>query len=666
MNTSKKLTLALLLGQAFAPHVFAQSGGSSTQVLPEVQVSAEPGNNGSPASAWSPSRTLTGDELRNKMGSSLGETLGNEAGIATSGFGAAAARPIIRGLDGSRVRILQNGMSVMDVSTLSQDHAVGVSTANSRQVDIVRGPRALLYGSGIIGGTINVVSDRIPTGLVGRPSGEAEIRLGSVDSSSHGSLSVDGSAGKIGLHVDASALNAGDYRIPGHRNRSDPASAHGRLPQTYSRQQSLGAGGAYIGDWGHAGVSVSTLDNRYGVPTEEGANIDLQQQRIDAETLWRNPSPAFESFKASLGYTDYRHTEFDIAKTPETTFSSRAWESRLEWQHRPIAGWRGRFGIQTEEGRFAARSATTGATGTIEPTRSTTLAAFIAEERDFGALNISAGARLESVERRPQTLAQRRFELGSLSGGALWTFTPGYGVGATLTRTQRAPGIEELYSNGPHHATETFDRGQANLQAETSRAFELSLQKTSGLVRWKANLFHTRVDNFIYGALTGQQLDEDGVAGGDLNERISRQAQASLHGAELEGSYNANGPGLSLRAFADTSRGRFTNAGNLPLQPASRIGLEAGYRQGPWQGGMSALRVFAQDRLASFETSTTPGHTRIDASLAYTHRIGKQPWTAFMLGRNLLNEDIRLATSLLKDAAPQPGRNIIIGLRTRF
>ncbi|MDO9216344.1 MAG: TonB-dependent receptor plug domain-containing protein, partial [Lacisediminimonas sp.] len=300
MKTTKKVTLAILLGHACTHHAFAQSDGRSVQTLPEVQVTAQPGDSSPQTETWSPDRILTGDELRNRMGSSLGETLGNEAGVATSGFGAAAARPIIRGLDGSRVKILQNGMSVMDVSTLSQDHAVGVSTSNSRQVEIVRGPRALLYGSGVIGGTVNVINDRIPTELPARPGGEAELRLGSVDSSSNGSVSVDGAAGKIGLHVDASALNAGDYRIPGYRIRNDPASAQDRLPQTYSRQQSLGAGGAYIGDWGHAGLSVTSLANHYGVPMPEGANIELVQQRIDFDTLWRYPSPAFDSFQLRL------------------------------------------------------------------------------------------------------------------------------------------------------------------------------------------------------------------------------------------------------------------------------------------------------------------------------------------------------------------------------
>lgn len=666
MKSVTRTMLAVLLGPVTTHAALAQQARENMPVLPEVQVTGQSADSSATGPAWAPSRTLMGDELHKRMSSSLGDTLGHEAGVSTSGFGAAAARPVIRGLDGSRVKILQNGMSVMDLSTLSPDHAVGLSQATARQVEVVRGPRALLYGSGLIGGTVNVINDRIPTELPGRPAGEAELRLGSVDRSTNGSFSVDGSAGKIGLHADASVLNAGDYRIPGYRTRNDTASAYGRLPQSYSHQQSLGLGGSLIGEWGYAGASISSLTNRYGVPTADGARIDLEQQRVDIDTLLRNPSPAFESLRIRLAYTDYRHSELDQANIPETNFSNKAWESRIEWQHRPVNGWRGRFGFQAEDGRFAARNAGTGAPDTVQPTRSTSIAAFATEERDFGPLNLSAGLRLESVRRRPEALAERTYQLGSLSAGALWTLAPGYGAGATFTTTQRAPGAEELYSSGPHDATSTFDIGQAGMRKETSRGVELALQKTSGPLRWKANLFHTRVANFIHGRLTGRLLDEDGVVGGTLSERVFAQADASLHGAELEASYNANGPGLSLRGFADTSRGSFDNAGSLPLQPASRLGLEAGYRQGPWQGGMSVLRALSQHRIAAFESTATPGYTRVDASMGFTQRAGSQQWTAFLMARNLLNQDIRLATSLLKDVAPQPGRSLIIGLRTRF
>src|SRR5690606_11825573 len=153
----------------------------------------------------------------------------------------------------------------------------------------------------------------------------------------------DGAAGNIGLHVDASAIDAGDYRIPDYRVRNDPASGSGRLRQSWSRQHSLGAGGSVIGNWGYAGLAVATLANRYGVPTEDGANIDLDQQRVDFDAMWQDVSPMLESFRIRIGHTDYRHIELDSAQMPETRFSNRAWESRVEWQPRPLAGWRGHF-----------------------------------------------------------------------------------------------------------------------------------------------------------------------------------------------------------------------------------------------------------------------------------------------------------------------------------
>ncbi|MDB5798654.1 MAG: TonB-dependent receptor [Paucimonas sp.] len=644
--------------------VFAQATQDNLTVLPEVQVTAQPATGAGEGPGYSPGTVLMGEALRQRSANSLGEMLGNEAGISSSGFGA-ASRPVIRGQEGARVRILQDGMSVQDVSTLSPDHAGGAAAGTARQVEVVRGPAALLYGSGITGGTVNVINERIPTELVGKPTGEAEVRAGSVDRSSNGSFTLDASAGKTGLHMDGSVLNAGDYRIPGSRIRNNPASGTGILPESFSHQQSIGLGASRIEDWGYAGLSLSGLNNRYGVPTLAGSRIDLQQQRLDFDALLRNPAPAFESVRLRAGFTDYRHSELNLANQPETNFSNKAWEARIEWRHRPLAGWRGRFGMQAEQARFAALNAGTGAPDTIQPTRSTAWAAFIAEERDFGPLNASASMRLESVARDPQAAIARHFLLGSASAGLAWKLAPQHRLGATYTSTQRAPNTEELYSSGPHDATGSFDRGQAGLGKENSRTLEMALEKSGGKLRWKASLFQSRISNFTFGRFTGALLDESGTPGGTLNERIFSQADATIHGAELEASYNAGAPGLSLRGFADTSRGRFDAAGNLPLQPATRIGLEAGYQQGPWRGGASVLHALAQQRIASFET-TTPGWTRVDANLSWTGRSAGNEWTLFMLVRNLLDEDIRLASSLLKDVAPQPRRSLTLGIRTRF
>jgi iron complex outermembrane receptor protein len=223
-----------------------------------------------------------------------------------------------------------------------------------------------------------------------------------------------------------------------------------------------------------------------------------------------------------------------------------------------------------------------------------------------------------------------------------------------------------LYSRGPHEATGTFDIGDQDFTKETSHNIELSLQKTDGLVRWKANVFYNRVKNFVYGDVTGVQVDASGAAGGEFNQRIFRQGDATIRGAEAEIAYNPHGAGWSGRLFADTSRGTLENAGNLPLQPASRAGIDVNYRQGPWRGSVTMLRALQQDRLASFETSITPAYTQLDASVAYTQSLGAYDVTWFLIGKNLLNQDIRYSTSLLKDEVPQPGRNLIVGVRTAF
>jgi iron complex outermembrane receptor protein len=637
----------------------------AADALPEVIVTTSPLAGSANDQVLTPARVVSGDELRDRQAGTLGETLSHELGVSSSAFGAGASRPIIRGLDGARVKMLQNGMSVSDVSTLSNDHAVATDTANARQVEILRGPAALLYGSGAIGGLVNVINDRIPTSLAPAPTGEAEVRYGSVDQSKGMSLSLDGAAGAIGLHVDGDIRNAIDYRIPGHAVQDDPTSASGRLPNSFARQNNVGFGLSTVQSWGYIGASVSTMDKRYGIPTEEQAQIDMHQNRYDIDGLVRNPFAGFESARLRIGYTDYRHDELDVAGVPQTNFSNKALETRLELTHRRIAGWRGTLGMQANNERFSALAAD-GSGATVPATRSNTVAGFLVEEKDVGPVRLSAGARLESVRRQPDELRDRHFNLGSGSIGGLWTFQPGYGLGLAGSLAQRAPSTEELYSRGPHEATGTYDIGNQDFTRETSRNIELSLQKTDGLVRWKANVFYNRVKNFVYGDVTGVQLDASGAAGGEFNERIFRQGDATIRGAEAEIAYNPRGAGWSGRLFADTSRGTLENAGNLPLQPASRAGIDINYRQGPWRGGLTLLRALRQDRLASFETGVTPAYTQLDASAAYTQNIGRHDVTWFLIARNLLNQDIRYSTSVLKNEVPQPGRNLIVGVRTAF
>ncbi|TCS38596.1 iron complex outermembrane receptor protein [Paucimonas lemoignei] len=647
---------------------FAQT---DTQTLAPVVVHATPFSASEDSQILTPAKILTGNELRDKLGNTLGETLSHELGVSASAFGAGASRPIIRGMEGPRVKILQNGMSVSDVSSLSNDHAVAADFGTARQIEILRGPAALLYGSGAIGGLVNIVNERIPTMLLPRPTGEAEVRASSADRGKAFSFSADGAAGKIGLHLDAQTNETDDYRIPGLANPADPASASGRLPNSFTRRQNLGLGISHVDDWGHIGASIGVLDDHYGIPTDERAYIDLHKKRFDVDGLFHEPLPWLSSIKLKLGATDYRHTEKEPDGTPATDFLNRAVETRIEATHVPLAGWQGSFGLQTEYGNYSALAADTGAPNAVPKTRSTSIAGFLVEERDFGPVRVSAGARLESVKRDPDAasgFAQRSFTLASYSLGSLWQFMPGYGAGLTYSLAQRAPSTEELYSGGPHESTATFDIGDSALTKETSRNIELSLQKTEGLVRWKANLFHNQVSNFIYGRTTGVTVDEDGGADptGEFTQRFWSQGDAVIHGAEAEISYNLRGEGWSVRGFADTSRGRLEGNGSLPLQPATRYGIDLGYRQGAWRSGLSVLHAQRQDRLASFETFATPAYTQVDANLSWKKKYGSTRLTWFALAKNLLNEDIRVSTSILRDRAPLAGRNLVLGMRVNF
>lgn len=617
-----------------------------------------------------PAKVLAGDELRNKLGNSLGDTLSGELGVSASAFGAGASRPIIRGMEGPRVMILQNGMGVSDVSTVSNDHAVATEAATARQIEILRGPAALLYGSGAIGGLVNVVNDRIPTELVGKPTGTAEARYGSVDGEKNSSFSLDTSAGQIGLHLDGNYRDTDNYKIPGNARQGDPASASGRLPNSFTHETSLGAGISYVANWGYIGLSAATLDDHYGIPTDEMSFIDLHQNRYDLDTVVNNPFAGIEKFRFRMGYTDYTHIEKEQDGTPATVFANRALQTRWELTHAPLAGWHGTFGVQTGQSNYSALAADTGAAELTPPTRSTSFAGFLVEERQFGQVLVSGGLRGESVKRSPDSgsgLPGRDFSLLSWSTGALWSFQPGYGLGLTYSFAQRAPTVEELYSNGPHESTATFDIGDNQLKKETSHNIELSLQKTEGLVRWKGNVFRNKVNNYIYGRTNGQ-VNDSGAADptGEFTQRFWSQADATIRGVEAEVSYNWNGEGLSSRVFADTSRGTLDSLGNLPLQPATRYGVELAYKTGPWASGVKVLRAQKQDRLASFETYETPSYTQLDANLSYTQRLNGVKLTWFALARNLLNQDIRLSTSVLRESVPLGGRNFIVGVRTAF
>jgi len=661
----QRTLLAAAVCAAFTPF------GAQAQSTTTVTVSANPLGKEESLQILSPTKILSGSELRSKIGSSLGETLGSELGVSASGFGAGASRPIIRGLEGPRVKILQNGMSVADVSGLSNDHAVASETASSQQIEILRGPAALLYGSGAIGGLVNVVDGRIPTSLSKQLNGEFEVKYVGVNSEKSGSFFLDGSINDIALHLDGNSRDTKDYKIPGFANANGEGDMKGRLSNSFTREHSMGFGATLIKSWGHIGASIQNMQDVYGIPTEEMSYIDLDQTRFDIDAAVFKPFFVFDTLKFKLGSTDYQHTEKLQDGTPATDFKNRTLETRTSLSHTNWNGWEGSLGLQTEHANFSALSAETGRADTVPTTRSTSNAIFLVEQKNFGAITFSGGGRIEKVKRQPQAsfnLPQREFNLHSFSLGGLIPVANGYAIVSSLSSAQRAPTTEELYSNGPHESTLTFDIGDNRLKTEKSRNFEFSVQKTSGLVQWKINAFVNKVDNYVFGEIDGLRVDEEGEHDpeGEFTQRFWKQAKATIRGGEAEISYNQFGEGFSIRGFADTSRGTLEARGSLPLQPANRVGADIGYRSGAWRNTISVLHAQKQDRLAASETFVTPSFTKVDLNVTYTHPYMNTQVTWFAQIKNLLNQDIRLATSVLRETVPQPMRGLIAGVRVNF
>jgi len=647
-------------------------------------------------SILTPNKILQGEELLNKLGSTLGATLANELGVSATGFGVGSSRPVIRGLEGTRVQILQNGLSVGDVSNISPDHAVGNNMQNVHQVEILRGAAALLYGSGSSGGLVNVINDRILTNLPDRPTGAINTSYETVNNGRAGAVEVDSAIGSLALHLDTAINNANNYQIPGYANQNGPNQEwsinpgapqsvpySGKLPNSWSNQNNLGAGVSYIGNSGYTGVSVERLNNNYGIPTPQGGFINQSQNRYDFQHQTRDPFEGFSLIKFSAANSNYNHTEFANTGEAASIWKNMANEARLELAHNSFLGWKGVFGAQVTAASLNATEVGTGNYSIVPPTKTNSNALFWIEEGKWGPVQANLGLRYNTVFQNPNTgttldpqitdngsntplitLQNRQFNLMSYSAGGLWNFMQGHGIGVAYTVSQRAPGAQELYSYGAHEATATFDIGNPNLNKETSHNLEVNIQRTVGQMRGKASVYVNRFNNYIYGYYTGLYIPTYE----NFSVVTAQQAAATIKGIEGELSYNWNQTGLAGRIFGDASQGTFDAGDNLPLQPAPRLGAEIAHQKNGWLANASYIYSYQQNRLANWEIGQAPSYNLLNAGLSYTERVKDVNWTVYLNMKNLLNQQIRYSTTpmAVRLFAPQPGRSFMVGLRGAF
>lgn len=652
------------------------AGARPPAQLPPVVVTASPLGSDLLELA-SPASVLEGDRLLERRAPTLGATLEGEPGVASSGFAPGAARPVIRGLDGERVRILSNGVQALDASGASPDHAVALEPLLFDRVEVVRGPAAVLYGGSAVGGVVNVVDGRIPTEVL-RPGvgGQAEMRLGGNDRERAGVGRLDfGLAGGLNLHLNAFRRDTDDLRIPGFarsarlRATSAPPSgteASGVLANSATRADGWGMGVSQTGARGYLGASVSQYSSLYGAVQEPEVKIRLDQTRIDLAGERRAVGP-FEALRFRFGRTSYRHAEED-AGVVGTLFRNQGHDLRLEGVHAPIGGLRGVVGFQSTRFGFEA----VGAEAFLPRTDNRNDALFVFEELRLGALTLQAGGRLErsSVQAfddpRFGPAETRTFSARSGSLGAVYGLSREYAIALNIAHTERAPNYQELYANGPHLATNAFEIGDRGLQTEKSNAIDLSLRKRAGRVTGSVGVFNNRFDRFVALIADPTFVDPDPLRGlpGFRYTPVAaefRGAEAAVNVALVERPWR-----LALDLKAETLRATNTDTSEpLPRIAPARFGAGLSWSQGPARARLDVIRAQAQDRVAAGELPTD-GYTLVNATVGWRAKLPLGSADLFLRAVNLLDAEVRNHVSFLKDIAPAGRRGVVAGVRAMF
>ena len=643
---------------------------------------------------------LSGEELQKRRETTLGETLSGIPGIHSDTFGGGASRPVIRGQTAPRVKVLSDGAGLFDASEVSPDHAIPVEPMLLDGVEILRGPSALIYGGGAIGGAVNLLDSKIPTRMPENGvEGTLDLRGGWGDRELSGAGGITVGAGNFAFRFEGAHRDTDDYRVPwyvvpshgghddhdhGHDDDHDEAAGFTRLPGSYNRASTVSVGGSWIGADGYLGLAYTERRARYGLSGHShdyedchphGSSlhcgghdhgdhdhdhdhdhagvpeVDMLSRRLDLRGEWNDPIDGIERLRVRGGYTNYRHDEIEGGE-PATTFRNKGYDMRTELQHAPILGLHGVVGVQFADNDFVAE----GEEGFIPRSNTRNGAIFLMEEYRHGDWRFEGALRQEwqrtTGEGRPDT----SHDPFSVSGAAHWDFMPGYTASLSVARSQRAPHVQELYANGIHFATSTWELGNAALKEETAHSIELGLRKTEGPTTFSASVYHYDYDGYIYAQTLDQHEDF----------RLIRYAQRDATFTGVEGSVtHAFTPYLSGTVFGDYVVARFDDGSSLPRIPAARLGVRADVSYERWSGSLEYYRVFSQDRIADFETGT-PGYDMVNASIAYDFDAGPFKSQLYVRGTNLLNETALNHTSFIKAQAPLRGRHIAFGLRAQF
>jgi len=713
-DIANSLMLALLAGGGLATGAAAQEQQSGVQSgdggdrIEEILITGSPINR-DPFDLLQGSSILQGVEFDRRQAGTIGETLTYLPGVNSNYFAPGASRPVIRGLGEGRVRMLINGLGAFDASTASPDHAVAAETLTTEKIEVLRGPSTLLYGSNAAGGVVNVIDTRLPRAMPD-DAVEAEVlgTYGSAADEKSVAAAVDFAIGeRIAVHADGSYRNTNDLEIPGfaesdilraleeeeeegehdsdhdvdhdvdHENEGEEEEAFGVLPNSDVENWGGSVGASYIGDEGYFGFSVGLIENEYGVGDEHGHDndhdvdheneageeeeeeegpirIDMKQWRLDFGGA-QEFDGLIDQAELRIGYADYRHFEL-AGDEVETRFDNEAWEGRLELRQRPIGKLEGAYGFQFNSRDFGS----VGAEAFIPPTETFQWGLFGLQKLELGEVHVEYGARVErqSVD-NVLTGQERDFTGVSGSAGIAWHPHEDYLLGINVSRTERAPIAEELFSNGPHFATGAFEVGDAGLTTETGWTFEATARKRAGRLTGSLSVFYTDYSGFIF-------LDPNGEEEDGLPVFLYTQVPAEFYGGEAQVEYLAWQDGVhsvSLDLSADLVR-TSSAQGPLPRIPPARIlgGIE--YSHPVLDARVEARWVDDQTRITEFELPTD-GYTWINFHLSI-RPFENNGTTLTFKALNLTDKEARNHVSFRKDRVPMPGRDFQLSLRVPF
>lgn len=675
-----------------------------------------------------PVSVLSGETLRRQQAATLGDTLEKLPGVQSNFHGNVASTPIIRGLSGPRVLITQNGLDVSDVSRVGPDHAVASEASTAKQIDVLRGPATLFFGSGAIGGVVNVVDQRVPTSTETR--GEFVLETQTVNDQKLGTFNVTTGVDNMAFYADGFYRDSNDYETPVAPDIDDPDGAH-VVENSNEESNGFTLGTSYLFDQGYVGVAVERFEREYGVPGHSHGGdtsvfADLEQTKYQLLGEYNFTNDFLQSVHFRAGYTDYEHAEVEGGLVG-TTFSNETEELRVELLHKPMAGWRGGISLHYKGSDVFAQ----GEEAFTPPSEMEMFAVALMEERHFGDFLVQLGARAESVtldassvllpeldahehddehdhdehahdehehegsEFVRQFAVDQEFTPISLSAGVVYTINESYNVGVSLSRSERAPSASELLSFGPHIGTRTYEIGalfdlseegefvlsQTAIDLETANNIDLTFRKTQGDVGFVFNAFYNQVDNYYFQEETGlfaeSGHDHDHGEEGHGEEEHSEDehsdelpvylfgsADAILHGFELQVAWQTT-DNLKLDFFADYVKARLKDGGALPRTSPMRVGSHVAYTLDNIRADLDITHFAKQDDISTFETETD-GYTLVDASITYDIPLGDIDLSVYLSGENLTDEEARVHTSFLKDIAPRPGRNFAFGVRGYF